>query len=57
MCKVRIVNFSNDYSNINSTSVEADVSDEVFQKINELFMNLNKTRTNSCMPSISISKV
>jgi hypothetical protein len=57
MCKVRIVNKSNNYSVLNNTTIEADIPSDVVPVIKQIFTELNNQRTNACMPSISIEKL
>ena len=54
MCKVRIVNKGNNYSNLNSTSIEMDIPAESVPVIKQVFSELNKTRLNAICPLISI---
>jgi len=54
MCKVRIINSNNGYTSYNNTEIEADIPSEMVPIIKQVFTELNKKRTNACMPSISI---
>lgn len=54
MCKVRIINKGNNYSDINSTSVEMDIPSESVPVIKQVFSELNKTRISAICPLISI---
>lgn len=54
MCKVRIVNKGNNYSDLNSTSIEMDIPSESVPIIKRVFSELNKTRPNAICPLISI---
>lgn len=54
MCKVRIVNAQNNYTTINNTQIETDIPSEMIPVFKQVFKQLNNTRTNACMPSISI---
>jgi len=54
MCRVRITNMSNNYSLINSTNIETEIPEDTVPVLRQLFEQLNNTRTNACMPSISI---
>lgn len=57
MCKVRIVNQGNNYSTINSTSIEIDIPSESVPVLQEVFSELNKTRSNAICPFLSIKKL
>ena len=57
MCKVRIVNSGNNYSPINSTSIETDIPAEVVPIIKQIFEELNAQRKTAIYPSLSISKI
>jgi len=57
MCRVRITNMSNNYSLINSTNIETEIPEDTVPVLKQLFKQLNSTRTNACMPSISIVKL
>ena len=54
MCKVRIVNKGNNYSDLNSTAIEMDIPSESVHVIKQIFSELNKTRPNAICPFISI---
>ena len=54
MCKVRIVNKGNNYSDLNSTSIEMDIPSASVPIIKQVFSELNKTRLNAICPLISI---
>ena len=54
MCRVRIVNAQNNYTTINNTQIETDIPFEMIPVFKQVFKQLNSTRTNACMPSISI---
>ena len=54
MCRVRIVNAQNNYTPINNTQIETDIPSEMIPVFKQVFKQLNSTRTNACMPSISI---
>lgn len=54
MCRVRIVNAQNNYTTINNTQIETDIPSEMIPVFKQVFKQLNSTRTNACMPSISI---
>ena len=45
---------SNNYSLINSTNIETEIPENTVPVLKQLFEQLNNTRTNACMPSISI---
>ena len=57
MCKVRIVNSQNNYTTLNNTQIETDIPSEMFLIFKQVFAQLNNTRTNACMPNISIIKL
>jgi len=54
MCRVRITNMSNNYSLINSANIETEIPEDTVPVLKQLFKQLNSTRTNACIPSISI---
>ena len=57
MCRVRIVNAQNNYTTINNTQIETDIPTELVSVFKQVFNQLNSTRTNACMPSISITEL
>ena len=57
MCKVRIVNSSNNYTPMNSTSIETDIPTEMVPIIQQIFNELNSKRKTAVYPSISINKI
>lgn len=57
MCKVRIVNSSNNYTPMNSTSIETDIPTEMVPIIQQIFNELNAKRKTAVYPSISIKKI
>ena len=57
MCKVRIVNKGNSYTDLNNASVEMDIPSESVPVIKQIFSELNKTRISATCPLISIIKL
>ena len=57
MCKVRIVNKGNNYTSINSTSIEIDIPAETISILRQVFSELNKSRSNAICPFLSITEL
>lgn len=57
MCKVRIVNHSNNYNDFNNPTIETDIPSEMVPLFEKIFHELNSKRVNAVCPSISINKI
>ena len=57
MCKVRITNWSNNYTALNNTEIETDIPSEMFPVLEQLCKQLNETRKTACYPKLSIKKI
>lgn len=59
MCKVRITNYSSNYSHNSMTNptIEMDIPRETFLLIKQAFEKLNSNRIHACTPCIDIKEV
>ena len=59
MCKVRITNYSNNYSYNSQTnpSIEIDIPKETVVFLQQTFAKLNGNRAHACTPCITINEI
>ena len=59
MCKVRITNYSNNYSYNSETNptIEMDIPRETFLFMKQAFDKLNSNRAHACTPCIDIKEI